>query len=82
MCNLEDDRVAVIKTVRYTGEKDITVLTCQIDLMSFTWKELQHSLVCRRRRKASFHLEGKAVLNPDNTATWSLSATQYNVTPL
>lgn len=34
--------------------------------MSFTWRELQYFLLCRRRQKVWFHLAGKAKLNPGN----------------
>lgn len=37
--------------------------------MSFTWKELQHFLLCRRQQKVWFHLAGKAKLNPGNKKT-------------
>lgn len=37
-----------------------------LDLMSFTWKELQYFLLCRRQRRVWFHSAGKAKLNPGN----------------
>lgn len=46
-----------------------TVLIFHLDGMSFTWKELQYCLLCRRQQKVWFHLAGKAEPNPVNKTT-------------
>lgn len=48
--------------------------------MSFTWKELQYFLLCRRQRKVWFHLAGKAELSPGNKTTRLGSSYQSLIT--